>query len=56
MIFLCDWGDKVATDEDPNRCLKGAVGIVAVKDGAGVFKLKVCMKHRQVLIDETNPL
>lgn len=51
----CDWGDKVGTEEDNERCKKSAVGVVAVKDGPRVHALNVCMSHRMVLMDETDP-
>lgn len=56
LMLQCDWGDKVGTDDDPERCTGNAVGIVAVKDGPRIHALNVCMKHRMVLMDETNPL
>lgn len=52
----CDWGEKVGSDDDPERCRSTAVGVVAVKDGPRVHALNVCMAHRTVLMQETNPL
>lgn len=54
--YICEWGEKVGTEEDNARCDKQAVGVVAVKDGRGIHALKVCMTHRMVLIEETDPI
>lgn len=54
--FDCEWGHAAYTDEDPDRCNDRAVGVVAVLDGSRVLKVKVCKRHRQALIDETDPM
>lgn len=52
----CDWGDKMATEDDPDRCQSNAVGVVVVLDGRHRHALNVCMSHRMVLMAETNPV
>lgn len=52
----CDWGVHMWTAEDDAACQSAAVGIVAVRSDAGILKLDVCPTHREVLIDETDPL
>lgn len=54
--FYCEWGEKAHTEEDPGPCGQRAVGVVAVKDGSKTMSIKVCMSHRMLLIEETNPL
>lgn len=54
--FICEWGSKVGTEEDNAACTQRAVGVVAVRDGRATHALKVCMKHRMVLIEETDPV
>lgn len=53
--YLCEWGSKVGTEEDNAVCGKRAVGVVAVRDGRATHALKVCMSHRMLLIEETDP-
>lgn len=54
--FLCAWGRECGTEQDQAECPQTAVGIVAVRDGFGFHKLKVCGTHRLVLVSETAPL
>lgn len=54
--FMCDWGTKCGTEEDNAVCTQRAVGVVGVRDAGGIHQLKVCIIHRQALIEETDPL
>lgn len=54
--LLCDWGRECGTEHDDKPCLDYAVGIVAVKDGGGMYRLSLCYAHRTVIIGETASL
>lgn len=53
-LLGCQWGRGVSTVDDKLPCDEQAVQIVVVHDGPQEMALKLCPKHRDRILEETD--
>lgn len=54
-LLGCAWGRKIGLSNDTEPCGEKAVQIVVLYHGDKQFDVKLCAKHRDVVLAETTP-
>lgn len=54
-LLGCAWGRHIALPDDREPCPEQAVQIVVLHDGPEERELKLCARHRDLVLAETTP-
>lgn len=54
-LIGCAWGRRLGTPDDTEPCNEQAVQIVVLHDGGDEKAVKLCPKHRDRILQETDP-
>lgn len=52
-LLGCEWGRRIATPDDTEKCSDRAANIVVVHEGDAEASFKLCSRHRDRALAET---
>jgi hypothetical protein len=54
-LLGCQWGRGIARADDLEPCSQRAVQIVVLHQGEHQVSLKLCARHRDIVLEESTP-